>query len=129
VKVLLDTQAWLWMLAEPDRLSLPAQDLVRQGENDLLLSAASAWEIAIKHALGKLELPAAPEFLVPALMVQTRVTALAISTDHALRAGRLPPHHRDPIDRVLIAQAQIERVPILTADRRFHNYEVEIIEA
>jgi PIN domain nuclease of toxin-antitoxin system len=129
MRVLLDTQCWLWMLAAPARLSEPARRLVESADTDLLLSAASAWEIAIKHALGKLTLPAEPDVLVPALMVQTRVTALPIDHDHALRAGRLPRHHRDPFDRMLIAQAQLEAVPILTSDPHFRDYDVELIAA
>jgi len=129
VRVLLDTQVWLWMLAAPERLSESARALVVAGENELLLSAASAWEIAIKYALGKLRLPEAPGVLVPRLMVRTGITPLPLHHRHALHVASLPPRHRDPFDRLLVAQAQIERLPILTADRNFALYEVETLSA
>ena len=129
MRVLLDTQVWLWMLAAPERLSESARALVVAGENELLLSAASAWEIAIKYALGKLRLPEAPGVLVPRLMVRTGITPLPLHHRHALHVASLPPRHRDPFDRLLVAQAQIERLPILTADRNFALYEVETLSA
>lgn len=129
MRVLLDTQVWLWMLAAPGRLSEPARALVVAGENELLLSAASAWEIAIKYALGKLRLPEPPGDLVPRLMTRTGITPLPIHHRHALHVATLPPRHRDPFDRLLVAQAQIERLPILTADRNFTLYEVETLSA
>jgi PIN domain nuclease of toxin-antitoxin system len=100
VRVLLDTQTWLWMLAAPERLAPATRKLLTKSANELLLSAASAWEIAIMHGLR-----------------------------HALRAATLPPKHRDPFDRMLVAQAQIEDLSILTADRRFRVYEVRVIKA
>lgn len=129
MRALLDTQCWLWMLAAPERLSATARRLVVAGENELLLSAASAWEIAIKHALGKLRLPAPPAEYLPPLLATSGVTPLPVLHGHALRVADLPPHHRDPFDRLLIAQAQIEGVPILTADRVFSRYEVEVVTA
>ena len=117
------------MNAAPERLSPSARHLVQTGSTDLLLSAASAWEIAIKYALGKLRLPARPSDYVPSRLQQTRTAALPITHDHALRSGELPPHHRDPFDRLLIAQAQVERLPFLTADRHLAAYDVEVIWA
>jgi PIN domain nuclease of toxin-antitoxin system len=129
VRVLLDTQAWLWMLAAPERFSGRARRLVESRSNELFLSAASAWEIAIKHALGKLKLPGKLEAAVPGLMQKTGVIALPITHAHALRAGSLPTHHRDPFDRLLIAQAQLERIPILTSDPQLGPYEVKLLAA
>jgi PIN domain nuclease of toxin-antitoxin system len=129
VRVLLDTQVWLWMLAAPERLSEPARALVIATDNELLLSAASTWEIAIKYALGKLRLPEAPRDLIPRLMTRTGITPLPIHHRHALHVASLPARHRDPFDRLLIAQAQIERLPILTADRSFALYDVELLHA
>lgn len=129
MRVLLDTQVWLWMLAAPERLSEPARALVIATDNELLLSAASAWEIAIKYALGKLRLPEAPGDLIPRLMTRTGITPLPIHHRHALHVASLPTRHRDPFDRLLIAQAQIEQLPILTADRSFALYEVELLRA
>jgi PIN domain nuclease of toxin-antitoxin system len=129
VRVLLDTQVWLWMLAAPDRLSERSRALVISADNELVLSAASAWEIAIKHGLGKLQLPEPPGAYIPRLMARTGVTPLAVHHRHALHVASLPLHHRDPFDRLLVAQAQLEELPILTADRNFRLYDVEALPA
>ena len=129
MRVLLDTQAWIWMLMAPERFSLESLRIVEDSKNELVLSAASAWEIGIKHGLGRLELPGAPESVIPDLMLRSGVEPLTISHAHALRAGALPPHHRDPFDRLLVAQAQIEDLPILTSDALLSQYEVTVIEA
>ncbi len=129
MRILLDTQAWLWMLADPERLSERARRLVVAPDNDLLLSAASSWEIAIKYAIGRLELPSEPAVLVPKWMAASRVAPLPIEHEHALAVAALPYHHRDPFDRLLVAQAQVESLPILTADRQFASYEVDLLEA
>lgn len=129
MRILLDTQVWLWMIAAPDRLSSRARDLVVDAEHQLLFSAASAWEIAIKSALGKLTLSAPPSVAVPELMTRSGVTALPVMHAHALSVSGLPPHHRDPFDRLLVAQAQLERVPILTADPQIGRYDVEVLDA
>ena len=129
MRILLDTQVWLWMLAAPERLSEPNRALVVAADNELLLSAASAWEIAIKYALGRLRLPEAPGELIPRLMTRTGITPLPVHHRHALHVATLPPLHRDPFDRLLIAQAQLEKLPILTADKSFALYDVETLPA
>lgn len=129
MRVLLDTQCWLWMALAPDRFSSRSRRLVEDRRNLLYLSAASAWEIAIKHGLGKLRLPGDPETYVPARMAALAVLPLAIDPPHALRVAALPPHHRDPFDRLLIAQAQIEDLPLLTADSALAEYDVTTIAA
>ena len=129
MRILLDTQIWLWMLAAPDRLSSQSRALLVAAENELLLSAASAWEIAIKHGLGKLQLPESPAKYIPRMIVHTSVTPLPIHHRHALRVAELPEHHRDPVDRLLVAQAQVEGVPIISADRHFRQYDVEVLPA
>lgn len=129
MRVLLDTQVWVWMLAAPERLSPATVRLVESVDNELLLSAASAWEIAIKTALGKLQVPGPPAKVVPDLMRRVGVTALPVFHHHALHVATLPPHHRDPFDRLLVAQAQLEHLPILTADRSFDRYDVDVIAA
>lgn len=129
MRILLDTQCWLWMNAAPERLSAASRALLESAEHELLLSAASSWEIAIKHALGKLVLPVAPEAYVPSRMERTGVRGLAIEHAHALQVSSLPPHHRDPFDRLLVAQAMLERLAILTADPQLSRYEVEVIAA
>jgi len=129
VKLLLDTQCWLWMQVAPERFSTETLALVQDDANELLLSVASCWEIAIKYALGKLPLPAPPEQYVPDRMRSSGVDALAVRVEHALRVANLPLHHRDPFDRLLVAQAQIERVPLLTADPRLALYDVNLLPA
>lgn len=117
------------MVASPERLSARTRELVVSVENELLLSAASAWEIAIKYALGKLTLGAAPQVVIPELMARSGVTPLPVVHAHALHVASLPPHHRDPFDRLLVAQAQLERLPILTGDPQLEAYQVEVIAA
>lgn len=128
-RILLDTPVWLWMLAAPERLSPGSRTLLIAAENELLFSAASAWEIAIKHGLGKLQLPESPAKYIPRMMVHTSVTPLPIHHRHALRVAALPEYHRDPFDRLLVAQAQLESVPIISADRHFRQYDVEVLPA
>lgn len=127
MRILLDTQCWLWMSLSPERFSSRARALVEARENILYLSAASAWEIAIKHALGKLRLPAPPIEYVPARLAVLGVQALAIEHQHALQVATLPAHHRDPFDRLLVAQAQLGDLPILTADPLIAAYDVKTI--
>jgi PIN domain nuclease of toxin-antitoxin system len=115
------------MLADPDRLSRRGRAFVTSAANELVLSAASAWEIAIKYGLGKIQLPEAPAEYIPRLVTRTGVTPLPILHRHALHVAGLPPHHRDPFDRLLIAQAQLEDIPIVTADPSFGLYDVEVL--
>jgi PIN domain nuclease of toxin-antitoxin system len=129
VRLLLDTQVFLWMLSAPTRLSRRVQTMLRRPEEELLLSAASAWEISIKQGLGKLTLPEPAERYVPAMMAQFSVVPLAVVHRHALYVSALPPHHRDPFDRLLIAQAILEGVPIVSADAEMLRYDVEVLKA
>jgi PIN domain nuclease of toxin-antitoxin system len=115
------------MQAEPDRFSPEARKLLLDPGNELFLSAASSWEIAIKYALGKLPLPEPPSTYVPSRLQSSGVIGLAIEHAHALHVERLPPHHRDPFDRLLVAQAQLEELPIMTADRALASYSVTIV--
>lgn len=127
--ILLDTHVWLWMNGAMERLSEPARELLAEGGQTLYLSAASTWEIAIKHAAGKLELPQAPELYIPSTLAQNDVRPLAIHQAHTWRAAALPPHHRDPFDRMLIAQAQAEGLRLMTADGKLDPYEVDLLRA
>jgi len=117
------------MLMAPERFSRRSLRIVEETKNDLVLSAASAWEIGIKHQLGRLELHGSPESFIPDLMLRSGVEGIPISHAHALRAGVLPQHHRDPFDRLLVAQAQIEGLPLLTSDAFLKRYDVEVIDA
>lgn len=127
MKVLLDTHVWLWMLAAPERLG-SARPLLEDARNELLLSAASVWEIAIKHALGRLELPLPASRYVPDRMRRTAVVPVSIEPAQALAVADLPPLHRDPFDRLLVAQARHLGVPIATADPLVAAYDVAVLE-
>ena len=126
---LLDTHVWLWLQTTPERIRPELVDVLADRANTLLLSAASSWEIAIKYRLGKLPLPEPPAEYVPTRMRLSGVSGLPIEHAHALRVGDLPEHHGDPFDRLLIAQAQLLNVPIVTADGQFDAYEVERVAA
>ena len=129
MKILLDTQVWLWLHLAPDRLAEGARALLEDEDNRLFLSAASAWEIAIKHALGKLSLPELPERYIPPRLLRDSIESLPVSIQHACRVATLPPYHRDPFDRVLVAQAQVEALPLMTADSQLAPYDVELLAA
>lgn len=129
MKILLDTQAFLWMQSEPERFRPRTRVLLEDPDTELFLSAASSWEIAIKFELGRLELPAPPEEYVPSRMEASQTLALGVQHLHALRTASLPAHHRDPFDRLLIGQAIVEGMPLLTADRQLSKYDVELIRA
>lgn len=124
---LLDTSVFLWARSSPERLNRRAREILSSDGEPLFLSAASAWEIGIKYNLGKLELPEPPSRYVPHAMASGGVQALEISHRHALAAAELAPHHQDPFDRVLIAQAGVEGMTLLTADRMFERYDVAAV--
>ena len=123
MKVLLDTHILLWWLAEDPALPLDARDAIANADTTVLVSAATAWEIAIKKAAGRLD---APDDLLDALDVNSFDT-LAIIAAHALDAGALPAHHTDPFDRMLIAQARAEELTLVSVDRRFADYDVDLL--
>lgn len=129
MKLLLDTHCWLWLVAEPEKLRRDIVEMVIAESNEVYVSAVTAWEIAIKHALGKLSLPAAPTEYVPQRMSMLGHLPLPIEQRHALHVGDLPLHHRDPFDRMLVAQAQIEGMHLVTADRLVAAYDVPILWA
>jgi PIN domain nuclease of toxin-antitoxin system len=126
VKLLLDTQTWLWIQAASNRLGAASRDLIMNPTNELLLSAVSSWEIAIKYRLGKLPLPTTPDKYVPNRMRSSGTQPLPIAHAHTLRVAELPDHHGDPFDRLLIAQAQLDGLTILTSDRTFAKYDVPV---
>ena len=128
-RTLLDTECWLWWHLAPERLGAGAIALFEERRSPLLLSAASSWEIAIKTALRKLDLPAPPDRFVPEQLAEDGIDGLPIEHAHALRVAALPPHHSDPFDRLLVAQAQLERCALLTADPQFFSYAVDVVWA
>lgn len=127
MRVLLDTQVFLWWVTNDARLSTRARDLISDGDNEVMISAASGWEIAIKSRLGKIQLPESPERFVPAQVISNGFKGLPILLDHALRVCALPDHHRDPFDRILVAQGQVEHLPIITTDPQIARYDIEVI--
>ncbi|HYT10359.1 MAG TPA: type II toxin-antitoxin system VapC family toxin [Mycobacteriales bacterium] len=124
MSVLLDTHVLLWWLEDDKRLSLPARDAILAAE-EVRVSAASVWEIAIKRALGRLDVPA--DYLD--YVEQTSFRPLPITFQHADLAGALPRHHDDPFDRMLVAQARIEGLTLVTADRRLGDYGIALLSA
>jgi len=122
---LLDTSIFLWSLGAEHKLNRKARDLLSSTAAELYLSAASSWEIAIKYALGTLALPKPPSQFVPNALGALAIRSLEITHFHCFIAGELPPHHRDPFDRMLIAQARLENMTLLTADRTLFKYEVK----
>jgi PIN domain nuclease of toxin-antitoxin system len=126
MKAILDTHAFLWALAGDARMSRHARD-VFAGSADLFLSMASIWEILIKVQSGKLNLPQPAGPYVLSRLAENRIKTLPISIDHLLAIERLPRHHRDPFDRMLIAQSMEEDWPIITADPKFKQYPVQVI--
>jgi PIN domain nuclease of toxin-antitoxin system len=126
VKLLLDTHAFLWWITDDPLLPPNVRDLIGDSKNTLYWSTASSWEVAIKYALGRLPLPQRPEHFIPVELGKNRIESLPIVDAHAFQAGRLPPHHRDPFDRILVAQARIESFTLLTNDNRIQMYDVEV---
>jgi PIN domain nuclease of toxin-antitoxin system len=127
MRYLLDTHAFLWWITDSDLLSERVRDIITDGANTLYLSAASGWEIAIKADLGRLHLPDDPEKVIPEQMSSNAIIGLPIQMSHALHVHSLPRHHRDPFDRILVAQSRVEQLPILTSDPKIAKYGVEVI--
>jgi PIN domain nuclease of toxin-antitoxin system len=127
VRVLLDTHTFLWWNTNDPQLSTLARSTIADCENEVFLSAASAWEIAIKAARGRLTLPEPPERYVTERMARHRIQALPIHLSHALHIHTLPLLHTDPFDRLLVAQSQLERMPLLTTDAEIVRYGVQVI--
>ncbi len=124
-RMLLDTQAFLWWLADDERLGTNARRVIADDRNEVYVSAASVWEISIKQALGKLEAP--DDF--DAIVEQEGFIDLPISLFHAESAGKLPPHHNDPFDRMLIVQAHAEGLVIMTSDKVIPKYGIRTMSA
>ena len=126
---LLDTGVWLWSVGEPSRISRKARDVMAEVGHAVFLSAVTSWEVAIKAASGKLHLPEPPDLYVPRRMLAQGLRPLPVSHEHALTVFALPAHHRDPFDRLLIAQAKVEDMTLISADRVFDRYPVRLLWA
>jgi PIN domain nuclease of toxin-antitoxin system len=126
VRLLLDTHVWLWWLGDDRRLGRRARQALGNPRSEVYVSAASAWEIAIKMSLGKLRVQKAD---LEAEIAANGFLELPIKTRHALAAGRLPPVHEDPFDRMLVAQARVEDLAVVSANPLFEGYGVSVLEA
>jgi PIN domain nuclease of toxin-antitoxin system len=127
VKVLLDTCTFLWIISDHPRLSDRARDLFRAPEHEVLLSSASAWEIATKYSLGRLPLPQPPEKFIPAMREHHGIDALPIDEESVLQTTRLPQLHRDPFDRLLVCQAIVHGLALLTPDPLISQYPARVV--
>lgn len=127
MKVLLDTHTFLWWITDHPKLPSRVREIIGDGNNELFVSAVSGWEMAIKAKLGRLQLPDEPQRFILEQLSLNAIQSLPIQMSHALHVFSLPDHHRDPFDRILISQAQLEGLPILTADPQIALYPVEII--
>ena len=126
MRLLLDTHVWLWWLTDDRRLGSRLRSTLGNRRAQVFVSAISAWEIAIKAALGRLRLPRAD---LEAEIVANGFAELVVRSRHGLLAGRLSPVHDDPFDRMLVAQAQSEELTIVTSDPVFARYGVDVLEA
>lgn len=127
MKLLIDTCTFLWIARDSPRLSKTAAAMYLDRDNQLYLSAASAWEISIKHASGRLPLPQRPDIFVPRIRDASDMASLDVDEESAFRAGRLPGLHGDPFDRMLIAQAIVHGMTILTPDPQIEQYAVRVL--
>jgi PIN domain nuclease of toxin-antitoxin system len=127
VKLLIDTCTFLWIAMGSDKLSEAGTAAFLDPENERYLSAASAWEIAIKHALGRLPLPGKPEQFIPQIREKSGIETLAIDEESALHLARLPRLHGDPFDRMLVAQAIVHGMTILTPDEAIEQYAARVL--
>jgi PIN domain nuclease of toxin-antitoxin system len=127
MKVLLDTCTFLWIASDSPRLSKVAAAAFLEPGNERYLSASSAWEIGIKHRAGRLPLPERPESLIPKIREMSGIASLDIDEASALHAGRLPALHSDPFDRMLVAQAIVHGMTILTPDSQIEQYGVRVL--
>jgi PIN domain nuclease of toxin-antitoxin system len=127
VKYLLDTMVWLWSVGPSQTIGTAGLKILASREEEIYLSAASSWEIAIKTRLGKFQLPEPPGRYVPKRLIEQGIRPLPITQDHSLRVYDLPLHHADPFDRMIIVQAMVEQMTVLTSDRVFEKYPIDVI--
>ncbi len=128
LNLLLDTHCWIWLKGDPDRLPSPVRRRILRDASKLVLSSVSVMEIGIKHATGRLQLKSDPAQLV-AELAEDGVVSLSTTIEHALRMAALPLHHRDPFDRLLVAQALVEGLTLVTADANVLAYGMPSIDA
>jgi PIN domain nuclease of toxin-antitoxin system len=124
MRLLLDTQAFLWFVTDDPRLSAPARTAIEDGGNERLLSIASVWEMAIKHSIGKLAFTEPFGQFVANETAANNINLLPVAVEHTVAVAFLPLHHRDPFDRILVAQAMTDNLPIVSSDEVVDRYAV-----
>lgn len=129
MKLLLDTHVWLWWHLAPDRLAASVRDRIGDEDSDVFFSTVSTWELAVKIAAGKLQLPRPIEVMVPEALVADHMQTLPVHNHHCFELATLPMHHRDPFDRMLVAQARQEKMTLVTADSALGRYDVDLLLA
>jgi PIN domain nuclease of toxin-antitoxin system len=129
VRVLLDTHVFLWWINEHERLSKTAHEILQSPNSEIFVSVVVAWEISIKASLGRFSLPSDLKSFLRQQLSTNRFQVLSVNLDHTLSVYDLPefPHHKDPFDRLLISQASVEKMPIVSRDQAFDAYDVERI--
>lgn len=127
MRALLDTHAFLWWISDDPRLSETATEIIADGNNELYFSAASGWEISIKAGLGRLEVPDDLQKFIADQLLRNAIQGLPIYLRHALYTRTLPGHHRDPFDRILVSQAILEKMVLISADHQISRYAVEVV--
>jgi PIN domain nuclease of toxin-antitoxin system len=126
VRLLLDTCTFLWLVSEPEKISVKAKELFIDPSNEVLLSVVSCWEITVKHALGRLPLPESPGQFVPAQREAHGIQSLPLDEECALHVARLPDLHADPFDRMLVSQAIVHGLALVSPDKQIARYPVRI---
>ncbi len=124
MRVLIDTHVFLWFIAGDDRLSQRVRQMIERPDNEILLSIASVWEIAVKTSIGKLTMSKPFDELIPEQVVDNEIELLAIHLDDLKLVATLPLHHRDPFDRLIISQAITQGIPLASDDANFDQYNV-----
>jgi len=127
MRYLLDTTIFVWSLREPEKLNKDALGILENDSQEVFLSAVSSWEVVIKSAIGQLTLPKEPAQFIAEALAKFALQSLSISHVHSLAVGELPQHHRDPFDRMLVAQARSENMVLMTADMLMEKYPVETL--
>lgn len=127
MKYLLDTMVWLWSVSSVEKIGEAGLRVLEDGASEVYLSVVSSWEIAIKARLGKYKLPQTPDRYVPRKLDQQGIRPLPVALDHSLKVFSMPLYHHDPFDHLLMAQAILEGMVILTSDRVFEKYPVDVI--
>ena len=127
MKYIIDTHIFLWFFGNPQKLSKKAKEILTDSESNLKLSVASIWEIGLKHSLNKLQLPTPPRDFILERTNKAQIKFLPITPSHTFRVNTLSLDHRDPFDRIIISQAIEEECTVITADKKFDDFEVQTI--